>query len=84
MKKTIVYIINIYQKTLSPDHSWRASRYPHGFCRHYPSCSEYTKRAVENHGVLKGLCLAVVRVVSCNPFAQPKIDLSCEKVLKNG
>lgn len=76
MKKTAAHLINLYQKTLSPDHSWRSYRYPYGFCRHYPSCSEYTKRAILKHGVIKGSGLGIVRIVKCNPLSEPKVDLS--------
>ena len=43
-------------------------------CRYMPSCSEYATEAVERHGVLKGLALAVKRVLSCNPFSRGGYD----------
>lgn len=76
MKHGAVKLIELYQKTLSPDHSWRSVRYPYGYCRHYPSCSEYTRLAILKHGVLKGSGLGVVRIVKCNPLSTPKVDLS--------
>ena len=79
MSNPAVVAIELYQKTLSPDHSWRRSRYPYGFCRHYPSCSEYTKLAIINQGTLKGVGLGLVRIVKCNPFVRPSIDLSYTK-----
>jgi len=79
MKSTIVKTITYYQKTLSPDHGWLKVRYPYGYCRHYPSCSEYTKQAVIHNGSLKGLSLGVKRVLRCNPFVQPSIDMSYKK-----
>ncbi len=68
MKKIILKIITFYQRTLSPDHSWFAYKHPYGFCRYYPSCSEYAKQAVEKHGVLKGAGMASRRVLRCNPL----------------
>lgn len=79
MKGILIGTIELYQKTLSPDHSWRRSRYPYGFCRHYPSCSEYTKLAIVNQGVARGVGLGLVRIVKCNPFVRPSVDLSYTK-----
>ena len=73
--KIAVGLINIYQALLSPDHSWLKARYPNGYCRHYPSCSEYSKQAIEKFGVLKGGLFAINRVLKCNPFVESKIDL---------
>ena len=82
MKKTTVKIISIYQKTLSPDHGPLASKYPNGYCRYWPSCSEYTKIAIEENGVLKGTAKGAWRVLRCNPFSKGGVDMSC--CSKNG
>jgi len=37
-------------------------------CRFYPSCSDYAREAVERHGVLKGLWLALRRIGRCHPY----------------
>ena len=68
-------MITAYQYTLSPDHGWFRGRYPHGYCRYYPTCSEYSKLALQKHGLGKGLLLSIQRVIKCNPFAQPSVDL---------
>jgi hypothetical protein len=60
--------------TVSPDHGWRKHRYPHGFCRFYPSCSEYGYLAVEKYGVFRGMSLAAWRVVRCNPWSRGGMD----------
>lgn len=73
-QKLILSAISLYQKTLSPDHGWFKARYPHGFCRFYPSCSEYARQAVDKHGTLKGSALAAARLTRCHPWAEPKID----------
>jgi putative membrane protein insertion efficiency factor len=75
MRKILVFFITCYQKTLSPDHGLFKSRYPYGFCRHYPSCSEYTKQAIMKYGSLKGVYLGTRRIIKCNPWAQPSVDL---------
>ena len=38
-------------------------------CRYHPSCSAYALQALQVHGALKGVALAVWRLVRCNPFS---------------
>ena len=70
-----ILLIKLYQLTLSPDHSWLKGRFPYGYCRHYPSCSEYTKQALEKFGLVKGGWMGVKRILRCNPWVHPKVDL---------
>ena len=67
-------IIRLYQKTLSPDHGWLRGRHPYGFCRFYPSCSQYAYDFLGRYGFLKGTYLAIKRILHCNPWAQPAVD----------
>jgi uncharacterized protein len=64
----IVGLIRLYQRTLSFDHSPLKVFYPHGFCRFYPTCSEYSVQAVQKYGPIKGVLIASWRVLRCNPF----------------
>ncbi len=73
-KKALIVLINSYQLFFSPDHSWLKMRFPHGYCRYYPSCSQYAKEAVSKFGVFKGLLLGFKRVIRCHPWAEPKVD----------
>ncbi len=82
MKNILVSSITIYQKTLSPDHGPLKQRYPHGYCRFYPSCSEYTKLAIIHNGSLKGSLLGIKRIAKCNPWVEPRVDLSYNSKLK--
>jgi uncharacterized protein len=73
MARIIIFLINLYQKTLSPDHGPMKSLHPNGFCRYYPSCSEYTKQAVQKHGS-KGVFMGFKRILRCNPYAVGGVD----------
>lgn len=37
-------------------------------CRFEPTCSQYALDAVARYGTLRGLGLAVVRLMKCHPF----------------
>lgn len=37
-------------------------------CRFEPTCSQYALDAVSRYGALRGLGLAVVRLLKCHPF----------------
>ena len=74
MKQILIFTIKIYQKTLSPDHGIFRAKWPYGFCRYQPTCSQYAIDALHAHGVIKGSAKAAWRVLRCNPFAQPGAD----------
>jgi putative membrane protein insertion efficiency factor len=64
----IVFIglIKAYQYTLSPLLG--------PACRFYPSCSEYAHQAIMRHGPVRGLFLAVKRILRCHPFHPGGVD----------
>jgi len=39
-----------------------------GACRFAPTCSEYARLAVIDHGALRGAWLATRRLLRCHPF----------------
>jgi len=73
-QKIFVFLISLYQKTLSPDHSPFSKVFPDGYCRFYPTCSEYGKKAILKYGVLKGGVLSFWRVLRCNPWSKGGYD----------
>ena len=69
MKKIGISLINIYKKYISPIISF------HGIqCKYYPTCSEYTKQAIEKYGFIKGIFLGFIRILKCNPFSKGGYD----------
>ena len=74
MKGIFLKLIWFYQKTLSPDHGWLRHRHPYGFCRFYPTCSEYGKRALKKYGFWRGGFKAVGRILRCHPWNEGGVD----------
>jgi hypothetical protein len=73
-KKITLRLIRLYQKTLSFDLGWFSARYPYGYCRFYPTCSEYSHQAIEKYGLIKGGFRGFWRLLRCNPFSKGGID----------
>ncbi|MDB2390366.1 membrane protein insertion efficiency factor YidD [Alphaproteobacteria bacterium] len=62
----VLGLVNLYQYLISP---LLGSN-----CRHLPSCSEYTKDALQTHGLLRGSNYAVKRILRCHPGVTPSFD----------
>ncbi|OQX07505.1 MAG: membrane protein insertion efficiency factor YidD [Desulfobulbaceae bacterium A2] len=43
-------------------------------CRFYPSCSQYALEAVQRHGALRGVLMALGRLLRCHPFSRGGYD----------
>lgn len=69
MKKILISLINFYQKHIS---LWLDSK--NIKCKFYPTCSDYTKQAIEKYGVIKGVFLGIKRILRCNPFSKGGYD----------
>lgn len=67
-------LIKIYQKTLSPDHGILSARFPFGVCKYSPTCSEYAYQSIKQYGVIRGVLVAINRVLRCNPLARGGYD----------
>ncbi|MBH15698.1 MAG: membrane protein insertion efficiency factor YidD [Gemmatimonadetes bacterium] len=61
-QRMILVAIRGYQRGLSP--------FLGPCCRFEPSCSEYTRVAVERHGAARGLYLGMRRILRCQPLSQ--------------
>ena len=69
MKNLLIKLIKIYQKHIS---KWLKSKNIN--CKFYPTCSEYTKQAIEKYGAGKGLILGIFRILRCNTFSKGGYD----------
>ena len=58
--KFLIFLVRIYQYTLSP--------FLGANCRYQPTCSAYSVEALQVHGPIKGLYLALKRILSCHPW----------------
>ncbi len=74
-QKILLTALKGYQHSLSPDQGWYKAKYPYGYCRFYPSCSQYAYDSIQKHGVIKGVLLASWRVLKCNPWNPGGYDL---------
>lgn len=70
MKKILIapflFLIKVYQYGISP--------YTPATCRFQPTCSHYTKEALEKHGLFTGGKLAIKRIFSCHPWGGSGYD----------
>lgn len=70
-KALFMRLIVFYQKNLSR-HT----------CLYEPTCSEYTKRAINNKGVILGIILGAWRILRCNPLSKGGYDPAPEKYFR--
>lgn len=66
MKRVFIKLINMYQRT---------PLLTHASCKLLPTCSEYSKIAIERYGVIKGLYLTIKRLFRCHFTKEVKVDM---------
>ncbi|MGO1882292.1 MAG: membrane protein insertion efficiency factor YidD, partial [Staphylococcus equorum] len=66
MKTLFLGLIRIYQRFISP--------MTPATCRFYPTCSEYTREAIQVYGAFKGTWLGVKRISKCHPLHKGGFD----------
>lgn len=66
LKSFLIKLITLYQLTLSLFIGQQ--------CRFYPTCSQYTRDAIERHGSIKGIGMGVKRICSCHPWHEGGYD----------
>jgi len=58
MKRIVVLLIDLYRNTLA--------LMKIRSCRFHPTCSAYTREAVNKYGAIRGLWLGIKRIFRCN------------------
>jgi uncharacterized protein len=66
MRRLVIAPIVAYQRVVSPMIARR--------CKYEPTCSAYAVQAIREFGILRGLVLAVWRLLRCNPFSHGGFD----------
>ncbi len=71
LKALCIRLIEFYQKHISKS-----------TCLYTPTCSEYTKRCINNLGVIPGILLGIWRILRCNPLSKGGYDPAPENYFK--
>ena len=66
LRDALILILRAYRRYVSP------LKPP--TCRYVPTCSEYSIRALQKYGLLKGTVKSVWRILRCNPFSKGGYD----------
>lgn len=70
LSKALTWLLLIpvyfYQRCISP--------FTPPACRYTPTCSEYARQALIKHGPVRGLWLAVKRILRCHPWGGSGYD----------
>lgn len=72
MGKALLFLIRVYQLTLSP--------FLGNSCRYQPTCSQYAAIAIRRHGAWPGSWLALARICRCNPWGGQGVDVVPERL----
>ncbi len=66
LERILILPIRFYQLAISP-------HFP-AVCRYTPTCSQYAIEAIRKHGPVKGMWLAIKRILRCNPWGGSGYD----------
>lgn len=69
MKRVSNFLIDFYKKHIS---LFIESKGIH--CKYEPTCSEYTRQAINKYGFFKGTFIGLKRILRCNPFSKGGYD----------
>lgn len=67
MREVLLLGLRLYKRLISP-------LLPPA-CRFYPSCSQYALEAIQKHGSVRGVILALGRLARCHPLHPGGVDL---------
>jgi uncharacterized protein len=66
MKRFLLGLIGLYQTLARPLLGQR--------CRYFPSCSDFAREAIDQHGAIKGVLLSSHRICRCHPLSDGGLD----------
>ena len=66
MRRLLLRLIGFYQRQIST--------HTPASCRYTPTCSEYTRVAIERYGALCGGWMGMKRILRCNPLFKGGYD----------
>jgi uncharacterized protein len=66
LKRVLIGLIGFYQRWISA--------FTPPVCRYHPTCSAYTKQAIELHGPWRGGWMGTKRILRCHPFTPGGYD----------
>ncbi len=66
MNKFLIRLVRFYQRHIST--------HTRPSCRFVPTCSEYAVTALQRYGAMKGLRMAIWRILRCNPLSKGGYD----------
>jgi len=66
VKLIFISLIKLYQLLLSPFFGKQ--------CRYTPTCSNYSKEAIQKYGNVKGITLTIKRLFKCHPWGDEGYD----------
>lgn len=66
MKRPLLLAIRLYQMVVSP--------YLPTSCRYAPTCSNYSREAVQRYGAVKGSWMGIKRLARCHPLGSKGFD----------
>lgn len=72
MKLILLSLIRFYKLILSPDKGMFRRKMP--TCVFYPTCSDYAEEVIQKYGAIKGIWLAVKRIIRCHPWQKEHFD----------
>lgn len=71
MSILLKFLLNLYQRLISPLLHLLLAPFSSSLnaCRFTPTCSQYTKEAIQKYGIITGLVLGTKRLLRCHPHS---------------
>lgn len=75
-QKITNFFLLFYQKILSPLLHYLTSIFSssHSSCRFTPTCSQYSRIAIQKYGIIRGGIISLKRLLRCHPFSSGGYD----------